>query len=46
MNSKHFNKLQNETKEIIEKEINEIKEMVKDMKEEFGKDMESVKKKN
>jgi chromosome segregation ATPase len=41
-----FNKLQNETKKIIKKrEINEIKKTAKDMKEEFNKEIERLRKK-
>jgi hypothetical protein len=46
MNSEDFNKLQNETKEIIKIEIYEIKKIAQDMKEEFNNDIESLRKKN
>jgi predicted RNase H-like nuclease (RuvC/YqgF family) len=41
-----FGKLQSETKDTIKKEICEIKKTTQDMKEEFNKDKEYLRKKN
>jgi protein subunit release factor A len=42
----NFDKYQSETKETIKKEIYETKKTTQDMKEEFNKDMENLRKKN
>jgi chromosome segregation ATPase len=45
MNSEDFNKLQHEAKETIKIELYEIKKTTQDMKQEFNKDMENLRKK-
>jgi hypothetical protein len=41
-----FNKHQSETKDIIKREIYEIKKTTQNIKEELNKDMENLRKKN
>jgi hypothetical protein len=41
-----FSKHQSETEENIKIEIHEIKKIAQDMKEEFNKDMENLRRKN